>query len=188
MNFKKRTNFLFGVLLLTGSLLAQNVCVSTPKTSLVLSAPEGGTLRHLYYGNRLSEADLQNISAAEANHAAYPEYGLNAPVETALAVKHADGNMTLQLEVLNVTTEKEGNAVTTVVALKDKVYPFFVNVCYRAWQDADVIESWTAIHRRGGWADSRRRTDCAPPASSPDGRFQTRILSRRHPARHGNRR
>ena len=68
MNFKKRTNFLFGVLLLTGSLLAQNVCVSTPKTSLVLSAPEGGTLRHLYYGNRLSEADLQNISAAEANH------------------------------------------------------------------------------------------------------------------------
>ena len=50
-----------------------------------------------------------------------------------------------QLEVLNVTTEKEGNAVTTVVALKDKVYPFFVNVCYRAWQDADVIESWTEI-------------------------------------------
>ena len=42
-------------------------------------------------------------------------------METALAVKHADGNMTLQLEVLNVTTEKEGNAVTTVVALKDKV-------------------------------------------------------------------
>ena len=78
-------------------------------------------------------------------YAAYPEYGLNAPVETALAVKHADGNMTLQLEVLNVTTEKEGNAVTTVVALKDKVYPFFVNVCYRAWQDADVIESWTEI-------------------------------------------
>ena len=58
MNFKKRTNFLFGVLLLTGSLLAQNVCVSTPKTSLVLSAPEGGTLRHLYYGNRLSGSRL----------------------------------------------------------------------------------------------------------------------------------
>ncbi len=145
MNFKKRTNSLFGALLLVSSLWAQNVCVSTPKTSLVLSAPEGGTLRHLYYGNRLSEADLQNIATTEAGHTAYPEYGLNAPVETALAVKHADGNMTLQLEVLNVTTEKEGNAVTTVVALKDKVYPFFVNVCYRAWQDADVIESWTEI-------------------------------------------
>ena len=67
MNFKKRTNFLFGALLLTGSLLAQNVCVSTPKTSLVLSAPEGGTLRHLYYGNRLSETDLLNIATAEAH-------------------------------------------------------------------------------------------------------------------------
>ena len=145
MNFKKRTNSLLGALLLVSSLWAQNVCVSTPKTSLVLSAPEGGTLRHLYYGNRLSEADLQNIATTEAGDTAYPEYGLNAPVETALAVKHADGNMTLQLEVLNVTTEKEGDAVTTVVALKDKVYPFFVNVCYRAWQDADVIESWTEI-------------------------------------------
>lgn len=145
MNFKKRTNSLLGALLLVCSLWAQNVCVSTPKTSLVLSAPEGGTLRHLYYGNRLSEADLQNIATTEAGHTAYPEYGLNAPVETALAVKHADGNMTLQLEVQNVTTEKEGDAVTTVVALKDKVYPFFVNVCYRAWQDADVIESWTEI-------------------------------------------
>lgn len=45
MNFKKRMNFLFGALLLTGGLFAQNLCVSTPKTSLVLSAPEGGKLK-----------------------------------------------------------------------------------------------------------------------------------------------
>ena len=135
MNFKRRTIYLLGALLTTGSLFAQSVCsISTPKTSLVLSAPEGGTLKHLYYGNKLSETDLQNIATAEASHTAYPGYGLNCQTETALAVKHADGNMTLQLEVLKVTTEKEGNAVTTVVALKDKVYPFFVNVCDRAWQ------------------------------------------------------
>lgn len=145
MNFKKRMNFLFGALLLTGGLFAQNLCVSTPKTSLVLSAPEGGKLKCLYYGNKLSEADVQNIEAAEAKHTAYPEYGLNCPVETALAVKHADGNMSLQLQVVKVTTQKQENAMTTVVKLKDKVYPFYVNVCYKAYQDADVIETWTEI-------------------------------------------
>ena len=25
------------------------------------------------------------------------------------------------------------------------MYPFFVNICYKAWQDADVIETWTEI-------------------------------------------
>lgn len=145
MNFKKRMNFLFGALLLTGGLFAQNLCVSTPKTSLVLSAPEGGKLKCLYYGNKLSEADVQNIEAAEAKHTAYPEYGLNCPVETALAVKHADGNMSLQLQVVRVTTQKQENAMTTVVELKDKVYPFYVNICYKAYQDADVIETWTEI-------------------------------------------
>lgn len=145
MNFKKRMNFLFGALLLTGGLFAQNLCVSTPKTSLVLSAPEGGKLKCLYYGSKLSEADVQNIEAAEAKHTAYPEYGLNCPVETALAVKHADGNMSLELEVVKVTTQKQENAMTTVVKLKDKVYPFYVNVCYKAYQDADVIETWTEI-------------------------------------------
>lgn len=145
MNLKKRTPLLLGVLLLAGGMFAQNVCVSTPKTSLVLSAPEGGTLKHLYYGEKLSSGDLQHIGAVQTGHDAYPAYGLNAPEETALAVRHADGNMTLQLEVVRVTTSEEADAVKTVIALKDKVYPFFVNVCYRAWQDADVIEAWTEI-------------------------------------------
>lgn len=145
MNLKKRMNLLLGALLLVGSLPAQNVCVSTPKTSLVLSAPVGGELKYLYYGNRLSETDLQNIEAVEATKTAYPVYGLSCPTEVALAVKHLDGNMTLQLEVVKVTTGNENNAVKTIIELKDKVYSFFVNVCYRAWQDADVIETWTEI-------------------------------------------
>lgn len=145
MDFKKRTNLFLGALLLTGGLFAQNVYVSTPKTSLVLSAPEGGKLEYLYYGSKLSDVDMQNLETVESKHTVYPEYGMNCPTETALAVKHADGNMTLQLQVLKVTASEEDNAVTTVVSLKDKVYPFFVNVCYRAWQDADVIEAWTEI-------------------------------------------
>lgn len=69
------------------------------------------------------------------------------PCETALSVRHADGNLTLQMAVIGVkeTRLTEENATLTVIELKDKVYPFFVNICYKAWQDADVIETWTEI-------------------------------------------
>lgn len=144
MSIRKRMNVLFGTLLLTGSLFSQNVCVSTPETSLVLSAPVGGELKHVYYGDKLSEVDLQNINlTGTPGMPAYPVYGLNCPGESALAVKHADGNMTLQMEIVQVKTSKEENAEITAIELKDKVYPFYVNVYYKAYQDADVIEIWT---------------------------------------------
>ncbi|MDE5711158.1 MAG: alpha-galactosidase, partial [Bacteroides sp.] len=145
MNFKKRMNLFMGMWLLTGAVFAQNVCLSTPNTLMVLAAPEGGKLEYVYYGNKLSETDLQNLETVQTKHEAYPEYGMNCPTETALAVKHADGNMTLQLEVMKVTTTEEADAVKAVITLKDKVYPFFVNVCYKAWQAADIIETWTEI-------------------------------------------
>ena len=133
----------------TGSLFSQNVCVSTPETSLVLSAPVGGELKHVYYGDKLSEVDLQNINlTGTPDMPAYPVYGLNCPGESALAVKHADGNMTLQMEIVQVKTSKEENAEITAIELKDKVYPFYVNVYYKAYQDADVIEIWTEIRHQ----------------------------------------
>ena len=33
----------------------------------------------------------------------------------------------------------------TRVSMKDKVYPFYVDVCYRAYNDVDIIETWTEI-------------------------------------------
>ena len=58
---------------------------------------------------------------------------------------HSDGNMSLQMEVEKTETRTEGNATITTVSMKDKVYPFYIDVCYKAWQDADIIETWTEI-------------------------------------------
>lgn len=152
MNVKRQIAFLTGSLLSTAVLFAQTVFISTPNTSLAVSAPHGGELRHLYYGSKLSASDTQLFTGENPVMpllgSAYPAYGMNCPTETALAVKHADGNMTLQLEVENVSTRKEANAEVTVIGLKDKVYPFFVRVCYRAYQDADVIETWSEIEHK----------------------------------------
>ena len=143
----RRKMYLFtGLSLLSMALSAENICVSTPNTSLVINASEGQELKFIYYGEKLSEDDLKNISSSGLpQFPAYPVYGMNCPGEAALAVKHADGNMSLQMEVEKTASRTENNAVITTITMKDKVYPFYIDVCYKAYQDADVIETWTEI-------------------------------------------
>ena len=126
--------------------LAQNVEISTPGSTLLLSAPEGGSLKYVYYGERLSAADAAAVRAVEKpKYDAYPAYGLRCSDETAIAVRHADGNMTLDLKVASVSTEKAADYAVTKIVLKDKVYPFAVTVCYKAYSTVDMIETWTEI-------------------------------------------
>ena len=131
--------------LFVGWAQGQPVCLSTPETSLVIDAPQGGELKYVYYGAKLDDADLSQIDAVRTcNHAAYPVYGMNTPAEVALSVRHADGNMSTQMVVESVATTKADNTQEVTVRLKDKV-PFYVDVCYRAYQDVDIIETWTEI-------------------------------------------
>ena len=147
-NMKSKILLVAGAALFTSGVWAQEqpMCLSTPETSLVIDAPQGGELKYVYYGAKLNDADLNQIDAVRTcNQAAYPVYGMNTPAETALSVCHADGNMSTQLVVESVATTKADKTQEVTVRLKDKVYPFYVNVCYRAYQDVDIIETWTEI-------------------------------------------
>ena len=125
---------------------AAQVRVTTPNTELVLKAEQGGEVTVQYFGGRLSDADFANIEAAGvANHNAYPAYGFWCANEPALAVTHPDGNMSTVLRVEGVTQTVEGGAQMTRILLKDTVYPLYVTVCYKAYQDVDMIETWTEI-------------------------------------------
>ena len=125
------------------------VLISTSHTSLLLSTPQGGELKFLYYGRKLTDADVHAVVSTESgSFSAYPVYGLNCPSESALSVQHEDGNMTLQMEVIGVETIHQEKADLTVISLKDKVYPFYVKLCYKAYQDVDVIEAWTEISHK----------------------------------------
>ena len=131
---------------MVGEVKAQNLLLSTPNTSIVISAPNGSEPQYLYYGQKLSDTDFAELTkTTTVTHPIYPSYGLNCPVETALAVRHADGNMTLQLVVTDVKEEETNDSKTLVIKLKDKVYPFLVNVKYKAYKQVDVIETWTEI-------------------------------------------
>lgn len=146
MNFYRPVNTL---LLLTAALAAvpaaaEVINLTTPSSSMVLDAEKGGALKILYYGDKLSATDLENIKAAGSfNRDAYPLYGNYPQGEAAMSVTHSDGNMTTVMEVTDVRkrTDSDGSEVTTVEML-DKAYPFVVNVNYRTYPGEDVIETW----------------------------------------------
>lgn len=146
MNIRRSFYLFAGLSFLGGMAMAQTVHVTTPNNSLVIEAPIGGELKQCYYGDRLAEEEVKTVAGTgNVSFSAYPVYGMNCQSETALAVKHADGNMSLQMEVVKVESDKDENSVLTTVRLKDKVYPLYIDVYYKAYQDVDIIETWTEI-------------------------------------------
>lgn len=127
-----------------------DIIVSTPNSSLFLHASEGEELRFGYYGSRLSVNDLGQIRASrnDFNRAAYPVFGTNIDQENAMQVVHADGDMTLDLTVADVEEESLPDAAITRIKLADKVYPFYVDLCYKAYKNIDVIETWAEISHK----------------------------------------
>ena len=127
------------------SLTAQ-IRINTPNTEIILKGNHGDELQILYFGSRLSENDLGVIEAGGVpNHNVYPPYGLWPSSEAALAVTHGDGNMSTVLRIESITTVDENDASVTRVKMKDTVYPLYVTVCYRAYSNVDMIETWTEI-------------------------------------------
>ena len=125
----------------------KDILISTPNTSLLLSAPENEVLKIAYYGEKIGNADVENIysSGLAFKEQAYPAFGSNGENETALAVQHADGNMSLDLVVKNVFSEEQTDSQITTIVMQDRVYPFIVKVFYKAYKNLDVIETWTEI-------------------------------------------
>ena len=141
----KRFSLIVLSLVIAVSAMAQ-VRIAAPDIEMVLKAEVGGGVQILYFGERLSDADLANLGASGVpNHNAYPAYGLWCASEASLGVTHSDGNMSTSLRVESVSSSEEPSAQVTRIRMKDTVYPFYVTVCYRAYKDVDMIETWTEI-------------------------------------------
>ena len=117
----KKLIALAGFCCLVLSAMAQTLSVHTPRTTLLLSAPQGEKAKIIYYGNRLTGTDLDMAARVEQAQDAYPAYGLNCPVEAALAVQHPDGNCSLDLVVEQSAQREEADYVLTTIVLKDRI-------------------------------------------------------------------
>ncbi len=123
------------------------VKIDTDNSSYILRADKGKKLKHLYYGSKISDLDVKNLKSAVGNgRTAYPDYGLITIPETAIAMVHNDGQMSLNLLVDNVQeSQVDGKTVRTIV-LKDSYYPITVKLNYKIFPEQDMIETWTEIN------------------------------------------
>src|SRR5574344_1076084 len=146
---KMKTKRFYSILLLlvaSMSVFAEQVLVQTKRISLVIDVENGRSPQYLYFGSRLSDRDLSSLAVtANGRMDAYPAYGLNTPTEAALAVTHYDGNMSTALVVTGHDVKNEGKETVTTIHLKDPVYALMVDLKYRTYTDADMIEAWTEI-------------------------------------------
>ena len=133
------------------TLQAEQVVIETTNITLVLDVETGRQPLYRYFGAKLNTADLHH-SPFTTHHSpingrmdAYPAYGMNAPAEAALALRHADGNLSTELVATGVERLKNDGNQITVIHLKDKVYALTVDLKFMQYKDVDMIETWTEI-------------------------------------------
>ncbi len=146
--------------LLPAMALADKVELRTPNNSFVIELNKGAEPQFLYYGPSLKSQDIENLEKAnDANWSRadlYPAYGAtHTQNEVCLALRHSDGNMSTQMLIdswneSNVNDFAPNGAKRTgqllTIALRDPLYPITVNLYYLAYDDVDMIESWTDIN------------------------------------------
>jgi len=125
---------------------AERMRVETKNMSMILDVENGKTPQYVYFGSRLNASDVNNVQVtANGRMDAYPAYGMNTPAEAALSVRHSDGNLSTQLEITGTATRSEKGGTVYVIKMKDPKYDLYVDLCYKAYSDVDMIEAWAEI-------------------------------------------
>ncbi len=119
--------------------------ITTQNVSLIYAVnPENGRLYQTYLGPRLThESDIEQLPFGKE---AYLTHGMEDYFEPAIRMLHNDGNPSLLLTYVSHTSKQLQPDVTeTVILLKDPVYPVEVKLCYTAFEQNNIIKSYTEI-------------------------------------------
>ena len=121
------------------------ITISTAHSALVLQAAADGRLYQLRYG--ATDAPMPQLDKNPPREIeSYPPSGDGFIFEPALAATHSDGNTSSDLVFVKQTAVPlDTNISLTRIELKDGFYPFFVSLCFKAYQAEDVIEQWAEI-------------------------------------------
>ena len=157
----KKTIMLIAAMCMTSAItFAQEIIrVSTEKTDLVMKVSPKGRLYQVYLGDKLQNpADYENLkwdvyaasdgAVCQRGHEVYATSGAEDFFEPAVAVTHADGNMTTYLYYKSSEQKAVKGGTETVITLQDKVYPLTVKLHYVAYPKENVIKAWSEISHK----------------------------------------
>lgn len=137
----------------------KTIRVSTDKTDLVMQVSPKGRLYQVYLGDKLKNpSDYNHLkwdvyaasdgSVCQRGHEVYATSGAEDFFEPAVAVTHADGNMTTYLYYQSSEEKAISGGVETIITLKDKVYPLTVKLHYAAYPKENIIKAWSEISHK----------------------------------------
>ena len=145
----KKTLLILSAILLAITAQAKNYSVSTPNTTLIVTATEGKPLLFRYYGAR---AEISDIFAAgrTVNQEAYPAYGTHCDKPFASLVKQHDGDNAVKLVVEKVEQTAINGISKLTISLRDVAHPtLLVKVNYSAYSDCDIMKMNTEYINEG---------------------------------------
>ncbi len=145
----KKTFLLLGVILLAISAEAKDYAISTPNTTLIVSADKGKQLNFRYYGSRAEASDVR-AAGRMVKHDAYPAFGTRCDMPYASLVKQHDGDNAMKLIVESVEESKVGELSKLTILLRDAAHPtMLVKVNYSAYSDCDIVKMNTEYINEG---------------------------------------
>lgn len=115
-----------------------------------------GRLYQVYLGDKLNNAaDYDRIAwntyaasdgaVSTRGHEVCAASGNEDYFEPAVAITHADGNMTTYLRYKGVETKAVDGGTETIITLQDDKYPDTVKLHYVAYNKENVIKAWSEI-------------------------------------------
>jgi len=122
--------------------------VETNDLSMIFTASKNEKVTFQYWGDKINDASAfskkgfkrQPDSNQDSDSPIYPAYGGKFYLNPAIRLTHTDGVLTTEL--VYVATEKKTmdmNRIETIVHLKDKLYPVFVDIHFTAYQKENVV-------------------------------------------------
>lgn len=146
----KKTLLLIGAVLMAFAAQAKDYALSTPNSTLIISATEGKAPYFRYYGSRADINDVKASGRAISKQEAYPAHGTNCDKPFASLVKQHDGDNAVNLVVEKVTESVNGNITTLSILLRDTAHPTLaVKLNYSAYSDLDIVKMNTEYINEG---------------------------------------
>ena len=122
---------------------AEDYTLSTPNTSLILSAKKGEKLYFRYYGSRAEASEIR-ATGRMLRYDAYPAFGTYCDRPYAALIKQHDGDNAAKFVVESVEQSVEGNLSRITFTLRDEAHPAVsIKVNYAAYDDCDIIKANT---------------------------------------------
>ncbi|SHE98890.1 alpha-galactosidase [Dysgonomonas macrotermitis] len=128
--------------------------VETNNLAMIFTASPGGKVVFQYWGNKLNGASSfldrkvkgQPDTSDDFASQLYPAYGGRYYLNPALKLTHDDGVLTTELVYAGSQTKSlDDNRTETIISLKDKLYPVFVDVRFVSYNKENIISQSVTI-------------------------------------------